>query len=344
MGSKSKTIVLYTLLHFLVDFSTVFLLTGLMLGPKTAIAERANAIILYNLVAFAGQLPIGIVADSVSNKRFIAALGCLLSAISYPLMFLMPWLACICCAIGNGAFHIGAGTEILDMTMPRAGFSGLFVSSGALGVWLAYLNWNSYIIFICPVIMLVSSIYLFITKTTQIPKLLPEEMHYRYSSKNVLLAGFCFLITIVLRSFLGMIMNFPWKSEMLFSFGSVIAVIAGKAAGGFIGDKCGYIKTVAVSLLVSALTFAFSVRFPLAGIIAIFCFNMTMPLTLTAIAKLSQKKYGMAFGLTTFALAIGFIPVVFGASKLFGTAIFSVGSLISLVFIVLGYILSGVKA
>lgn len=338
MSRTTKLTGIYTLLHFFVDFTTIFLLNGLMLGPESGVSHRGEAIIVYNLLAFAGQLPIGMMADILPKKKMLTALGCVLAGISYPLVFVAPWTACVLTAVGNGAFHIGAGTEILSKTMPKAGPSGLFVSSGALGVWLAYRVAGRAFVLLCPVVMLLAAVVLLLIDNSGVEELKPAEIRYGKPSWIVLLAGVCFMLTIVLRSLLGMVMNFSWKAEPVLSLLAVLAVVAGKAVGGVLGDRFGHVKTVTISLLVSLTAFLFSMENWGAGIVAILCFNMTMPLTLTAIARLCRGKYGFAFGLTTFALAMGFIPVVFGANSWFGVPLLTGGSFASLILLILGYL------
>ncbi len=339
MKHKSTTAVIYTLLHFFVDFTTIFLISGVLIAPGAGVINRGYAIITYNLVAFAGQLPIGMIADVINKNRFVAAVGCLLAGLSYPAALISPWAACVCAAVGNGAFHIGAGSDILDMSMPRAGLSGLFVSSGALGVWLAYKAGGVAIVLLCPLVMLTAFVLLLVTDKAHRPTRNLSTISYKKPSLIVLAAVSCFMLTIVIRSLLGMVMNFSWKSAPVLSFLFVMAVVAGKALGGFLGDKFGYAKTAVLSLSVSLVAFIFSFDYPTAGIIAVLCFNMTMPLTLTAIAGVCNRKYGFAFGLTTFALAIGFIPVIVGAGSLFGMPLLAGGVLTSLVLLALGYAL-----
>ena len=47
---------------------------------------------------------------------------------------------------------------------------------------------------------------------------------------------------------------------------------------------------------------------PIAGILAVFFWNMTMPLTLWAMAGVLSGARGFSFGLLTFALFLGFCP------------------------------------
>lgn len=51
---------------------------------------------------------------------------------------------------------------------------------------------------------------------------------------------------------------------------------------------------------------------PVCGTIAVFLFNMTMPITLWAAARLMPGGKGFAFGLLTFALFLGYLPTALG--------------------------------
>ena len=336
MNYKNKTTAVYTILHLLVDFSTIFLVSKVILGPLCTIANRGNVIIAYNLIAFAGQLPIGILSDVIGKNRFLTALSCALICISYLLSPLFGWTSLVFAALGNAIFHVGAGSDILEMSMPKAGLSGLFVSSGAIGVYLAYKAEGTLISVLCPSVMLLACIFLLMTRTFFTPEKKEFKIHYKKPGLLIASAVICFMLTVVIRSFLGMIMNFSWKAMPLLSALFILAVAAGKAAGGFICDRFGYIKTAAISLSLSFILFCFSFSVPVAGIVAVLCFNMTMPLTLTAIAGVSNQKYGFAFGMTTFALAIGFIPTVFGAGKLFSVPSLLWSVLLSLILFILG--------
>lgn len=349
MVHKNETAIIYTILHFLVDFTTIFLVSNVLLGPTIGMVKRGCVIILYNIVAFAGQLPIGIISDALNRSRTVTAIGCILAAIAYPTSFISPWTACALAAMGNGAFHIGAGSDILKMSMPKAGLPGLFVSSGALGVWMAYKANGIMFLWLCPIIMIAFSIFLLNTRKTRELRSKENVTGYSKPTVCVIAAVGCFALTVVIRSLLGTVMDFSWKATPIMSFLFVLALASGKALGGYIGDKFGYIMTSAVSMILAFALSFFAFEYWQAGILAVLCFNMTMPLTLTAIAGVSGEQYGLAFGITTFALAMGFIPVVVGANEWFGLPLLLGGILISLCLLVTGYILlskfsnSGVK-
>ena len=72
---------------------------------------------------------------------------------------------------------------------------------------------------------------------------------------------------------------------------------------------CG--KSTLLSLIAAAVLFLFADS-PYAGTAAIFLFNMTMPVTLWALAQRMPGCKGFSFGLLTFALFLGFAPVGLG--------------------------------
>lgn len=154
------------------------------------------------------------------------------------------------------------------------------------------------------------------------------------------LVSVCFLmLTVVIRSYLGSEMNFPWKSIPFLSFVSVLSVVSGKAFGGILADKYGIAPVVIISLTVAAILFVFSFESPIAGSAAILLFNITMPLTLTLIARQSKRKYGFSFGLTTFALSMGFVLTVFQKGHIDDSSVFVLGCVVSLVLIISGFVL-----
>ena len=124
----------------------------------------------------------------------------------------------------------------------------------------------------------------------------------------------------MLRSYLGMIQDFTWKDSI--DAGMILAAAAalGKAAGGFLTDIAGVKKTAAVSVVTAGVLYLFSSH-PAAGILAVFFWNMTMPVTLWAVARILPGAKGFSFGLLTFALFLGFCPSYLGSlafTELFG--------------------------
>lgn len=138
------------------------------------------------------------------------------------------------------------------------------------------------------------------------------------------------LTVVILRSYIGMAVSFSWKTSLFAGTTAVLAVVLGKVAGGFASAGFGIRRTAVVSLGLAAVCFLFSNHMP-AGVAALFFFNMTMPITLYLLVKKLEGLPGFAFGLLTFGLFLGFLPVYFGVRlPLSGCVIGCVGSLVSL--------------
>ena len=298
---------LYAAGHFWVDFSCALLMFSQLSGT----GEWALCVLLYNFCAFALQMPIGLLADRLDREGPVAALGCGLMAGGWALAPL-PLAAAVTAGLGNACFHVGGGVYTLRRWGDRAAPLGVFVSPGAFGIYFGTLlgQRDGF-----PGWLTAAGLLLFALALLVVPVL-----------------ACCFLV-VVLRSYLGMVMSFPWKKGS-WAFGVVCALVLGKAAGGFLGDRLGMVRASALSLGLSAVLFLLSGS-PWAGTAAVLLFNMTMPITLWAAARLLPP--GLAFGTLTFALFLGFLPSWLGWPPLLtGRAGYAAGALCSMGLLVLG--------
>ena len=104
-----------------------------------------------------------------------------------------------------------------------------------------------------------------------------------------------------------------------------------EAAGGFAVDRLGARKASAGSLGLAAALYLVS-ALPLPGTLAVFLFNMTMPVTLWAAARAVPGAKGFSFGLLTFALFLGALPSFLGwPSLLAGPGSYAAMAALSLV-------------
>ena len=332
----------YSLLHFLVDLAAVYLVVSVLKPQVETMAGYIYLIVFYNMFAFALQLPIGIIADSLHKNSLVAACGCALLAAAY---ILTPFtvVSCVLAGLGNAAFHIGGGADILHIGGGKAAYPGIFVSTGALGVWLAVKTPAGLpAVFLVLMLFLVLALLLYYFRVARHEKHMPAVTGYKKPASRLLAAALCLLVTVCLRSYIGTVLSFDWKSSLVLSVLFIAGVFAGKLFGGILGDKIGWMKLSVPSLALSAVLFVFAFDSPAAGIIAVFLFNMTMPITLTALANLLPGKAGFTFGLTTFALFIGFLPTVFtGKTVLFMPAYLLAGTLLSAAAIAAGLALYG---
>ncbi|MCI8303574.1 MAG: MFS transporter [Lawsonibacter sp.] len=328
MKAKELRLCVYSIGHFWVDFSCALLMFSQLSGRR----EWALCVLFYNFCAFALQMPIGLVADRLNRNGGAAALGCGLAALGWMLTPL-PAAAAAAAGVGNACFHVGGGIQVLNDGGDRAAPLGIFVSPGAFGIFsgtllggsLPFPNWLA-----AAGLALFALGFGLLESCTQ--KSAPTALSLE---RNILWALACCFLVVVLRSYLGMVMAFPWKTGR-WALGMICAVVFGKAAGGFLGDRLGMGRAAVLSLGLSAVLFCFSAA-PLAGTAAVFLFNMTMPITLWAAARLLPGGKGFAFGTLTFALFLGFLPVWLGWPALFHSGVgYAAGAVCSLLLLALG--------
>ena len=326
LPKKEVTTFAYALCHFVVDFACV---SSMLCAVSRVLGESgqgsmevvALSILLYDIVAFTLQLPIGIALDQLDKNSYAALLsyalvgaGVILSLVP---IALLEWPAILLLAIGNALFHSAGGLSVLNISQKHAGPSGIFIATGAIGVFLGTQSAQMgrlqiafsllVLLFLCALITLVvqkvNKKYWNVHNVSfDIPRL----------SSNTLLAIALLSLVVALRSYVGMVMAFPWKSEMLLLILSILGVFAGKALGGVVADRIGFRTTAIFSLIVAATLFVPSWEIPVMGLLGVFFFNFTMSITLASLANILPNAKGTAFGLASFSLAVGALPALAG--------------------------------
>ena len=133
---------------------------------------------------------------------------------------------------------------------------------------------------------------------------------------------------VVLRSLVGFQVVFPWKTGAL-AFATVGAVVLGKMLGGVLAARLGGRRVTVWSLTLAASCFILG-DMAVPGLLALLCFNMTMPLTLFSLWRRFPDYPGTVFGSLTLALFLGFLPFHYGVNVPIGGVL---GSILSLVLI-----------
>lgn len=343
---------LYSITHLLVDLACAYLLFSKISGTQ----QWYLCVLLYNFCAFALQMPFGLIADRWNRNAVCAALGCAFVAGAYGFGD-FPIAAALAAGIGNCMFHVGGGIDVLNQSRVKSGLLGIFVAPGAFGLYLGTIYGKhgtgaaSYIVI--ALLLMAASILLLKYFPERTLKSDNEPISFQTAglsgafSKRELKAAAaagsmaCLFLVVCLRSYVGMTLAFPWKGEGSWGLILVCAVVLGKMAGGILADTFGVLKTTVVSLGLAAVLFMFH-GYPAAGTAAVFLFNMTMPVTLWAVAKILPGIKGFTFGLLTFGLFLGFIPVYLGLDPLFsGGTGFAAASAVSLALLCAGLITAG---
>jgi FSR family fosmidomycin resistance protein-like MFS transporter len=127
---------IFGLIHAIVDASTVALIFSASNASVYGFTWEQSfyLVIAYDLLAFAGQAPIGLLVDSLRLYRGTALAGIGIAIISLLSFRIEPLVALVLAGIGNAAFHVGAGGLSLHVCRGRAAPPGIFVAPGALGL------------------------------------------------------------------------------------------------------------------------------------------------------------------------------------------------------------------
>lgn len=319
-----KKLPLLCFAHFAVDFTCAFLCLG-------DVGNRGNLqmyLLIYNFLAFAVQMPFGLLVDRFGHRLRFAGIGVLLTACAviasfYPLFY--PYSAVILAGLGNALFHVGGGVHTLHHANGKCTPLGIFVAPGAFGLFLG--GWcASSFAYVLPFVLFALfciALALLFCKT--------EEKTCSFSAdgvavpKKAVFALVLLFAVVFLRSAAGFQFGFSWKtglSAVLFA----LAVSVGKALGGILADRFGMMNASAVSLLSGGILFVFSKENAVCGILAVLLFNCTMPVTLYLAAKILKGLQGFSFGLLTFSLFLGLLPSYFGFSASSYAAVFGIGA------------------
>jgi len=320
MKRNIRIVTTYSIIHLLVDFSCITILTGIVLPAVADKNELVLCMLLYNAFAFAFQMPIGLLGDFINKNALLSAFGCILVAASCFVPNII--IICIVAGVGNACFHVGGGIDVLNISDQKAALPGIFVAPGAMGVFLGVLVVNkgfnkfyliSILMLVCAIVL--GNLFSAVKNKYNIQNIRPV-IDFKISGKTLAMAA-CLVATVFLRSYMGSVLKYGFKADVTLATLFVVCIVLGKAFGGIIGDRFGWLKTSAITLFTAAILFAFSFKSTAAAMAAILLFNMTMPITLTALANSLKIGKGFAFGLTTFALFLGMIPVAFGLKSIF---------------------------
>ena len=318
---------IYSVAHFWVDLSCAFLVFRTLLGTR----DLALCLLLYNFCAFALQMPFGLLADKFDRNDLVASLGCLLVGLAY--LSHLSVLTAVVAGCGNALFHLGGGIDVLNTSQKRAWALGIFVSPGALGLFLGTVwgKGTAVPLWLAPLGLLVMAAAILLPYRSFFGSLHSGNAPCDTTPVNGYAPLLPLFLVVVLRSYMGMNQTFAWKGTGCWVVILTVALVLGKAAGGILMDRLNPRKTSAITLIAAAVLYLFC-DVPVLGTLAVFLFNMTMPITLWAAAKVTPGCKGFAFGLLTFGLFLGYLPGWMGwPSILTSPAAYALVALVSLV-------------
>ena len=294
--------------HFLVDALCVSCLYREIASFPQGTPESYGALvlpfILYNSLAFCTQWLTGFWCDLLKGNKYIH-LGYALLLTAGALLFMqIPSAGIICLGLGNSIFHAAGGKYVIEKSHGRAAPLGAFVAPGALGVYFGSVMPGA--LWILTVLMVCSSVVLFAVKSkeekcsTSVSSVQAEDYPHLMVIAGVILV----LICISCRAGSGVLSFGKDLFPAQWSFLPVLFVFAGKAAGGYLGDRAGIGKTGVIAFAAGTVLTLFG-EYPAAYLAGQFFMNLLMALTLWQLVKLLPKSPGLAFGVAAAVLYPG---------------------------------------
>ena len=251
---------------------------------------------LYNLIAFGGQWCAGWFFDE-RPRTVLPALVVAAVFLAVGLVSSLPvWLWAAALGVGNCVFHAAAGALVLRR-YESFGPPGIFVSGGAVGLGLGLGGfcpaWIFFVLYVAAALFAYRS-GCDISEPVYCGQ---EQMAAAPSYTAIWGCGLALLLCVVLRGFGGG--GISGAPALLFP--CVFAL--GKAAGGVLCDRVGYLKTILVIFLLGF--FALQGEGLIFALLLAFAFNLTMPLTLRLLYRCAPARPGLMFGLAAGCLLPG---------------------------------------
>lgn len=327
-------IALFTVLHFIVDgICGLVIFSSLILNQSD---DMSFAILItYNLLAFVTQPFVGLLIDIRDNQERLFLLISVFSLALGICFKSQPLISAVFLGIGNSFFHISGGKYTIRKTGNDIFDLGLFVSTGAVGLAIGCNFNNVYVwsIFVS-LLFLISFLIIFSKDSKNITSDKNICKNEKLSKKAIFLLFLLICIAVLIRSFIGKIVNYSFDKTALILVLFGLDSTLGKALGGAISKAIGINKTIIITMIASTILFIFSNDNVYLSLLAILFFNMSMPLTLY-LANCLVEKEGFAFGMLAAFLIPGYLLGMFSMSETLIKILIATSSLITAAIVVI---------
>ena len=315
------------LVHAATDLATV----TAMVRATGLHAESAGAVfawfLVYDVLAFGAQPLVGAVADRLRGGP-VVLVGLGLTGCAVGLASLggsgdvALGLATVAVAgVGNAVTHVGAGAVVLRGDLTRATPAGMLVAPGALGLGLGLwfgrdpgLGPTWWVVGpLAAAAVLVARLHRagrlespFAATSGPGERVLPPPRHLL-----AVAAGGLLLVSVAIRSLVGASASHGYAGGAWLALGIPLVACAGKALGGMVADRAGWLPTTVLALLACLPLLAVQHSHPGLLLLGLLVFQTTMPVTLVAVGRLLPGRPATAFALPCVGLLVGSLPASF---------------------------------
>lgn len=320
--------VLFSILHFCVD-GLCALLVFIKLYPYN-VELSIYTFLAYNILAFVFQPLVGIIADKWLGYKEMLGISLILIILAY-LVSDSTIISPILLGLGNAFFHISGGKYVITRTKNDIFSLGVFVSTGAMGLFLGTNYYSIILLVILIIIVIITSTYIFLSKE----ECLIIDKTINHPKKSELLILVLIILVVLIRSFIGKVVPIRFEKTPLILFIISLSIVLGKMLGGLSVKIIGVKLTIIFSMIISTICLAFGNSNYILYIIGLFFFNFTMPITLYYMNILLKGREGLSFGILAGALYPGYMLGLIAYSQLFISIMVIVLSIFSLVVVLI---------
>lgn len=291
-------------------------ISGMMIGflpGKMSGAEVGMLILLYNALAFAGQLPFGMIMDRLKHPKIWVLGSIVLIGGAVALHTNYPVPAIVLAGLGSALFHAGGGMACLNAMPWRASSPGIFAGPGVIGLilggFLAFSGINAVLPLLAGLAIL-GGILLVMPFPEEKPR--PKEDHGLETHDLIMML---LLVAIAMRSAIWNVFAILHAEDYNLLIWIGLAAFTGKVSGGFLADWIGWKRYALLALSSAAVLLTFGEMSLWLFLPGIALLQSATPVAITAMHRLMPRAPGTAAGLTLgLGIAAGGIPYFLGFS------------------------------
>jgi MFS transporter, FSR family, fosmidomycin resistance protein len=303
---------LWGILHGLNDF-----VAGFMLANYTYTHPSSQAvlyIVIYSIIGFGGQLPIGFWLDAKKQIKPFAHASFLLLPLSIVAFFINAEAGIICSGIASAFVHVTGGAVCLQVHNDKVTPLGLFTAPGVFGLTLGGIfgQYNTTLLIAIGLLVIITAFL--ILKSTLPSYQIQKNKQSQLDTHDYIMLGL--LLVMCFRSFIFDVINHVAQqySDGILIIG--ISAFVGKIIGGVVADKIGWKKYVYITLPLALLFFQFGKENIYALGFGIACLQSSVPITLLLISRSLPIYPATATALSLGAsVAIAGLPLFLIAEK-----------------------------
>jgi MFS transporter, FSR family, fosmidomycin resistance protein len=296
--------------HLVVDAVSVTSVLRAAPAVNTVAAGALLFVLAYDVLAFAGQVPLGWMVDRLALRRGAALLGVLLAATGLLVGDRAGYAVVVLAGLGNALFHLGAGAMVLAGGREKAAPAGVFVGPGAIGLGVGLLLGRRFVtVPMWPWLFALAAavVLVFAVSVRERPADEPA-LAPKLRPTTLLALATLLCLSVAIRSLVGTVGCDACDKTLFLGIAVPCAGCLGKVVGGFLADRFGWVDLSMVALIAAAPLLAFSGGDLWLALPGLVLFQMTMPVTLVAMLRLMPRRPALAFGLPCLALIAGALP------------------------------------